>query len=235
MGTQAQVSGFMVVDAFPHDPGAFTQGLDFQGDRLFEGTGLNGESTLRRVDLESGDVLRTVTLPDRFFGEGITVFKRRIFQLTWQSERAFVYRVRSFKRIGKFNYDGEGWGLTHNGTRLIMSDGTATIRFRKPSTFEVVREIQVTDEGDPVTNLNELEWVNGEIFANVWQSDDVVRIDPQTGDVVSRFNLASLRAAEEAEGDPDVTNGIAYMPGPDRLFVTGKWWRNIYEIELTDP
>lgn len=235
MGTQAQVSGFTVVDTFPHDPGAFTQGLDFQSDRLFEGTGLNGESTLRRVDLQSGDVLRKVTLPDRFFGEGITVFKRRIFQLTWQSERAFVYRVQSFKRIGKFNYDGEGWGLTHNGTRLIMSDGTATIRFRKPSTFEVVREIEVTAEGDPVSNLNELEWVNGEIFANVWQTDDVVRIDPQTGDVVGRFNLASLRTAEEAEGDPDVTNGIAYMPGSDRLFVTGKWWQNIYEIELTNP
>lgn len=227
--------GYTVVAEFPHDESAFTQGLEFRGSTLFESTGLEGQSSLRKVDLETGEVLRQRNLADRFFGEGLTSLKRKIYQLTWKSERAFIYRPWSFERIGKFAYDGEGWGLTDNGRRLIMSDGTAIIRFRRSSTFEVVREIEVTDGSEPVTNLNELEWVNGEIFANVFQTDDVVRINPQTGEVVSRINLAALRAKEVTEGSPDVTNGIAYLQSEDRLFVTGKYWAHIYEIELTEP
>lgn len=223
--------GYVVVGEFPHDPQAYTQGLDFQGTRLFEGTGLNGRSSLRRVDLETGEVLRKVDLAERFFGEGITVLGQRIYQITWQSERAFVYDKKTFRRIRRFSYEGEGWGLTHDGRRLIMSNGSATITFRDPKTFAVLDEIEVTDGGEPVEMLNELEWVEGEIFANVWQTDDVVRIDPATGDVTGRLDLTALKQQQQ-EGE--VTNGIAYMESQDRLFVTGKLWSSVYEIELTD-
>jgi glutamine cyclotransferase len=223
--------GYVVVDEFPHDPQAYTQGFDFQGARLYEGTGLNGRSSLRRVDLETGDVLKQVDLADKFFGEGIVVLGKRIYQLTWQNGRAFVYDRRTFKRIRRFSYEGEGWGLTHDGRRLIMSDGTATIEFRDPATFEVLDQIEVTEDGEPVTMLNELEWVEGEIFANVWQTNDVVRIDPETGEVTGKLDLTPLK---EQQQDGEVTNGIAYMETEDRLFVTGKLWSSVYEIELTD-
>jgi glutamine cyclotransferase len=230
-----ETPGFVQVAKFPHDPEAFTQGLEFRGTALFEGTGLTGgRSSLRRVDLDTGKVLRQVNLADRFFGEGITIMGRRIYQITWQNGRCFVYDRRTFKRVKRFSYEGEGWGLTHADGKLIMSDGTATIRFRDPATFEVVGEIEVTDDGEPVAMLNELEWVNGEILANVWQTDTVVRIDPETGDVTGRLDLTVLREQEDAAGPHDVTNGIAYMKSEDRLFVTGKLWRNVYEIELTD-
>lgn len=223
--------GYVVVGEFPHDPQAYTQGFDFQGTRLFEGTGLNGRSSLRRVDLDTGEVLRRVDLAERFFGEGITVFGKRIYQLTWQSERAFVYDKATFRRIRRFTYEGEGWGLTHDGSRLIMSNGSATITFRDPKTFEVVDEIEVTDGGESVSMLNELEWVNGEVFANVWQTNDVVRIDPATGEVTGRLDLTALKQQQQ---DGEVTNGIAYMKSQDRLFVTGKLWDSVYEIELTE-
>lgn len=223
--------GYVVVGEFPHDPEAYTQGLDFQGARLFEGTGLNGRSSLRRVDLESGEVLRQVPLAERFFGEGITVLGKRIYQITWQNGRAFVYDKATFRRLRRFTYDGQGWGLTHDGQRLVMSNGSATIAFRDPKTFEVLGEIEVTDGGEPVEMLNELEWVEGEIFANVWQTDDVVRIDPDTGEVTGRLDLSALK---QQQPNGEVTNGIAYMESQDRLFVTGKLWDAIYEIELTD-
>ncbi|MDQ3914779.1 MAG: glutaminyl-peptide cyclotransferase [Actinomycetota bacterium] len=226
--------GYVQVGKFPHDPEAFTQGLGFRGTALFEGTGLEGRSSLRRVDLETGEVLRQVELADHLFGEGITIMGRRIYQITWQNGRCFVYDRRTFERVKRFSYEGEGWGLTHAGARLIMSDGTATIRFRDPESFAVLDEIEVTDDGEPVAMLNELEWVNGEIFANVWQTDEVVRIDPETGNVTGRLDLTALRQQEDAEGPHDVTNGIAYMKAEDRLFVTGKLWSNVYEIELTD-
>jgi glutamine cyclotransferase len=231
---QLQEPGYVQIAKFPHDPGAFTQGLEFRGTALFEGTGLEGRSTLRRVDYATGKVLRQIELADRFFGEGITIMGDRIYQITWQNGRAFVYDRKTFERIRRFSYDGEGWGLTHADGRLIMSDGTPVIRFRDPKTFEVLEEIEVTDDGTPVEDLNELEWVNGEILANVWQTDQVVRIDPATGDVVGRLDLSALRQQEDAEGTHDVTNGIAYMRAEDRLFVTGKLWRNLYEIELTE-
>ena len=231
-GAQPTVGpGYVVVDEFPHDEAAYTQGLDFQGARLFEGTGLNGRSSLRRVELDTGKILRKVDLAQKFFGEGITVLGKRIYQITWQNERAFVYDKASFRRIRRFTYEGEGWGLTHDGSRLIMSNGSSTIAFRDPKTFEVLDEIEVTDGGEPVSMLNELEWVEGEIFANVWQTDDVVRIDPDTGDVVGRLDLTALKQQQQ---NGEVTNGIAYMESQDRLFVTGKLWDTIYEIELTE-
>ena len=229
-----QPTGYVVVDEFDHDPEAFTQGLDFKGESLFESTGLNGQSTLRKVDLESGRVLRQIDVADRHFAEGITVLGKRIFQITWKSEVAFVYRPSTFKRIDRFPYKGEGWGLTHDGEHLIMSDGSSIIRFRDPKTFKVVRRLPVTDGGQPVEQLNELEWIDGEIFANVWQTADVVRIDPSTGEVTGRLDLGPLWEMEKAEGEPDVPNGIAYLTGQDRLFVTGKNWAHLYEIRLTD-
>ena len=226
--------GYTVVDTFPHDDAAFTEGFAFRGSRLFEGTGIEGHSNIRRVDLESGKVLRQADLDDQFFGEGVTVLGRKAYELTWQEHRCFVYEAGTLKILDVFAYETEGWGLTNDGKLLVMSDGTDVIRFRDPKTFEVVREIHVTDSGAAVSSLNELEWVDGEIYANVFPTDDVVRIDPDTGEVLGRFNLAALRAKEQAAGHPDVTNGIAYLPAEDRLFVTGKYWAHVYEIELTD-
>jgi glutamine cyclotransferase len=234
-GVQVDEPGYVKVAEFPHDPGAYTQGLEFRGTELFEGTGLEGRSSLRRVDLETGEVLEQVDLKPDQFGEGITIFGGRIYQLTWQDEKCFVYDADTLERVRRFRYEGEGWGLTHNRRRLVMSDGSNVIRFRDPKTFAVVREIDVTrDDGEPVSLLNELEWVDGEIFANVWTTDEVVRIDPATGDVTGSLDLSALRQEEEMEGDPEVTNGIAYMKVEDRLFVTGKLWSHIYEIELAD-
>lgn len=225
---------YEVVRVFPHDPDAYTQGLAFRGAALFEGTGLEGESTLRKVRLRSGEVLRKVDLAPDQFGEGITLLDGKVYQLTWTSGIAYVYRSKTFERIRQFAYEGEGWGLTDNGRRLIMSDGSDVIRFRDPGSFEVKREIHVTHDGEPVHSLNELEWINGEIFANVFLTDYIVRIDPRTGLVTDSFDIAALHQAEEATGDPEATNGIAYIKDQDRLFVTGKNWAHLYEIRLTE-
>jgi glutamine cyclotransferase len=230
---QGPTPGYVLVDTFPHDNEAFTQGLAFWKGRFFEGTGLEGRSTLREVDLETGDVLRSRDLADHLFGEGITIFNGRVYQLTWQNHRAFVYRPENFDRVLRtFRYQTEGWGLTHNGSRLIMSDGTNVLRFRDPRTFRVTRRLEVTNNGDPVQKLNELEWINGEIFANVFTTNFIVRIDPRSGEVLQTIDLSTLRQMENAQGDPNVTNGIAYLRSEDRLFVTGKLWRNVYEIRL---
>lgn len=223
--------GYTVVATFPHDPQAYTQGFDFQGPRLFEGTGLNGRSSLRRVDLTTGDVLRKVDLANKYFGEGIVVVGKRIYQITWQNQRAFLYDKKTFERLRRFTYEGEGWGLTYDGTRLVMSNGTSTIAFRDPKTFEVLESIEVTEDGQPVSSLNELEWIDGEIFANVYPTNDVVRIDPETGEVTGHLDMTPLK---EQEPEGEVPNGIAYLTAEDRLFVTGKLWSNVYEIELTD-
>jgi glutamine cyclotransferase len=226
---------YEVVATYPHDPEAFTQGLEFRDEALVETTGLHGESTMRLVELETGEVVRSRSLPERFFGEGVTIFGRRLFWLTWQSHRAFVYRPGTFKRVGRFSYQGEGWGLTHNQRSLIMSNGSDVIRFRDPDTFLPRRTIQVKLLGDPVEGLNELEWRQGSIFANVFPEDLVVRIDPATGEVTGVLDLSDLRSEEEEQnGAADVTNGIAYMPSEDRLFVTGKRWAHVYEIRLSE-
>ena len=229
-GAAAPTTGYSVVRSFPHDPGAFTQGLDFYGGKLFETTGQNPAS-LRRVRLRTGEVLREVRLnQERHFGEGMTIKNGKLYWITWKSERAFVYDPDTFQRLRSFRYRGEGWGLTHNRRRLIMSNGSDRIMFRDPKTFEIRRRIQVTDEGEPVDRLNELEWVRGEIFANIFTEDLIARIDPRTGDVTGWIDLTELRA-----GEPDgVTNGIAYKRKQDRLFVTGKNWANLYEIDLID-
>jgi glutamine cyclotransferase len=202
---------------------------------LLEGTGLNGRSSLRRVVLETGAVQQIYQLPDEYFGEGITLFGDRIYQLTWQSNTAFVYDKQSFRFLGRFSYPTEGWGLTHDGRRLIMSDGSATLFFRDPETFAETGRIDVFDENGPVTRLNELEYVRGEIWANVWQTDRVARIAPETGQVLGWIDLSGLLQPEDLAQSVDVLNGIAYDPQGDRLFVTGKLWPKLFEIRLTPP
>jgi len=223
---------YRVVNAYPHDRNAFTQGLVFEDGVLYEGTGRQGYSTLRRVDLASGDVLQICQLPDRFFGEGITIFGERIIQLTWQSGVGFVYDRNSFELLEEFHYPTEGWGITHDGQRLIMSDGTSTLRFWNPETFEEIGRIEVRDQDGPVTRLNELEYVQGEIYANVWQTDRIARIAPDTGKVIGWIDLAGILSPEDRSEPVDVLNGIAYDAENDRLFVTGKLWPRLFEIEL---
>ncbi|HYI45329.1 MAG TPA: glutaminyl-peptide cyclotransferase [Actinomycetota bacterium] len=225
-------TSFVLIDTFPHDSGAFTQGLDFMGRKLYEGTGRYGESDLRRVVLETGKVKRKIEKNQKYFGEGVTVFKKRIYQLTWREHVTFVYALDTWRVVKKLTYEGEGWGLTHNRRHLVMSNGTSEIVFRNADDFEIKRRIKVMDGDEAVTGLNELEWVKGQILANVWPTDRIVRIDPSTGDVTGSYNMSSLRAMESE--DADVTNGIAYMSGSDRLFVTGKHWAHVYEVVLRD-
>ena len=233
-----RVAGFTVVKSWPHDPGAFTQGLEFEQGRLYEGTGGEGKSELREVALQTGDVLRMATLPQNTFGEGITILGNRVYQLTWKSKRGFVYDLTTFKRISEFAYEGEGWGLANDGTSLIMSDGSDSLTFRDPATFAVSRTLQVADGDRAVSQLNELEWVNGEIYANIWQSDSLVRIDPRSGEVIGYINLRGIFSPSDRSrylqpGQAvDVLNGIAYDDATGRLLVTGKWWPRIYQIAI---
>ena len=200
---------------------------------LYEDTGLNGQSTLRRVDLSSGKVLQSQPLSLEYFGEGITVWKDQIIQLTWQSHRGFVYDKTSFKLLKQFNYPTEGWGLTHDDAHLIMSDGTPVIHFLDPNTLQEVKKIEVRDARGPVVNLNELEYICGEIFANIWQTDRIARISPETGQVIGWIDLSGLLSAGDRVPPVDVLNGIAYDAAHDRLFVTGKLWPKLFEITLT--
>jgi glutaminyl-peptide cyclotransferase len=225
------VFGYTVQRTYPHDPKAFTQGLQFLDGDLYEGTGLNGRSSIRRVRLETGEVLRERAVPEEYFGEGIVVWKSELIELTWRSEVAFVYDRATFAPKRTLKYAGEGWGLTHDGTSLIMSDGSAELRVLDPATFAERRRIKVTAAGAPVINLNELEFVKGEIFANIWQTDTIARISPATGQVTGWIDLRGLLTAAESRG-VDVLNGIAYDAAHDRLLVTGKLWPKIFEITL---
>jgi len=229
-GANLPVYTYQIVRAYPHDPGAFTQGLQYVDGVLYEGTGLNGRSSIRKVKLETGEVLQKHDVDAHYFGEGITVWKDELIELTWQSGIAFVYDRGSFQRRRSFNYLGEGWGLTHDGTNLVMSDGTDRLRLLDPATFAERRRIQVTAGGVPVKNLNELELVKGEIFANVWQTDMIARI-ASDGRVVGWIDLRGLLTPVE-RGGVDVLNGIAYDAAKDRLFVTGKLWPKLFEIKL---
>lgn len=220
------------MNSYPHDPSAFTQGLVFEEGFIYEGTGVKGQSTLRKVDLQTGDVLLIHELPKKYFGEGITIYGDRIIQLTWRSNIGFVYDKESFRQIDEFSYPTEGWGITHDGDRLILSDGTATLYFMDPDSFEITGQIDVRDDDGSVALLNELEYVLGEVYANVWQTDTIVRIDPQTGRVIGWIDLAGLLDSEESEEPVDVLNGIAYDPSDDRLFVTGKLWPSLFEIDV---
>jgi glutaminyl-peptide cyclotransferase len=226
---------YEIVNVFPHDAAAFTQGLVFHQGVLYESTGLNGQSSLRKVELETGRVLKKLDIPAEFFAEGLTLFNGRLLQLTWLHQRGFIYDLETFQQLGTFNYNyaREGWGLTHNGQSLIMSDGTEQIRFLDPNSFQVQRTINVTDHGRPVIRLNELEYINGEIFANLWFNDRVARINPHTGAVTGWIELNGLLSPQDTNGGrTDVLNGIAYDAATDRLFVTGKLWPKLFEIRL---
>jgi glutaminyl-peptide cyclotransferase len=223
---------YTVVRSYPHDRSAFTQGLQYVDGVFYEGTGLNGRSSIRKVKIDTGEVLQKRDVPAQHFGEGIALVKGEVFQLTWQSGLAFVYDAATLTPKRQHKYSGEGWGLTTDGTGLIMSDGTATLRFLDPATFTERRRVRVTAAGAPLSNLNELEAVRGEIFANVWQTDYVARIDPATGTVNGYIDFRGLLSAREREGT-DVMNGIAYDAAGDRLFITGKLWPRVFEVRIT--
>jgi glutaminyl-peptide cyclotransferase len=223
-----------VVRSFPHDPSAFTEGLLYEGGVLYESTGMVGRSFIRKSQLETGKVLLQRDLKPPYFGEGMVLWKGKVVQLTWQHQLGFTYRAGDFAPTGSFKYKGEGWALTKDDRRLIMSDGTDQIRFLNPDTLAETGRIKVTFRGQPVDKINELEWVKGEIFANIWQTDLIVRIDPRTGRVVGRVNLEGLPLAQDRNGREDVLNGIAYDAKADRLLVTGKQWSKIYQIKLTE-
>lgn len=230
----APVRSFEVVAEYPHDPTAFTQGLILVDGQLYEGTGLNGMSQLRLVDLETGEVIESRQLDSEYFGEGITVLGDKVYQITWKTQTAFVYDRETFEQIGSFTYDTDGWGITHDGESLIMSDGSDQLFFRDPETFEVTNQITVRDGDNAIVHLNELEYIDGVIWANVWQTNFIARIDPETGRVIDWLDLTSLAEQMKATGQQiDVLNGIAWNPETGTAYVTGKWWPTLFEIELT--
>ncbi|QGZ41184.1 glutamine cyclotransferase [Pseudoduganella flava] len=227
------VYGYVVKHTYPHDPGAFTQGLFYQDGLLYESTGLNGRSSVRKVELETGKVLLNRAIPAAYFGEGIAPAGNRIVSLTWTNQIGFIFDMETLQPQGIFPYQGEGWALTSDGTRLYMSDGSAYLRVLDPNTMRVLRRIHVTADAQPVTQLNELEWVEGEIYANVWQTDRIARIDPFSGRVLGWIDLTGLdKLAGIERGSDNVPNGIAYDSAKKRLFVTGKLWPKLFEIEL---
>ena len=224
--------GFRVVKTYPHDRAAFTQGLEYRDGFLWEGTGLVGRSTLRKVKLETGQVLQSFDLPQPFFGEGITVLPQQVLQLTWQSQTGFVYDKTNFRVVKSFSYPGEGWGMTNDGKQVYMSDGTAQIRVWDPISLKEIRRINVSDMGKPITQLNELEFVHGEIWANVWQTDRLARISPADGRVLGWVDLTDILPKAERTNSDAVLNGVAYDAVTDRIFVTGKLWPKLFEIKV---
>ena len=223
-----------MVRSFPHDPGAFTQGLLVYDGKLYESTGLNGRSSLRRVDLESGIVEQQVELPAALFGEGLARVGGRLFQLTWQNQRVLVWDLATLKKEAELSYEGEGWGLCYDGQHLVMSDGSSLLTLRDPTTFAKVGQVEVRRKGAPVANLNELECVDGVIYANIWQDDHIARIEPKTGEVTAWIDAAGLLSPAESRG-VDVLNGIAYLPSTGNLLVTGKLWPRVFEIRAPRP
>lgn len=224
--------GYEVVGTYHHDPLAFTQGLLYLDGVFYEGTGLEEQSSIRKVKVETGEVLQKRDVPGQYFGEGIVVWKDRLLELTWKAEKGFIYDLATFQPKGEFPYPGEGWGLTTDGKHIIMSDGSAQIRFWDPATLKETGRITVTDDGRTIDQLNELEWVKGEIYANVWQTDRIARIDPKSGKVTGWINLKGLLPTQDYNDLTDVLNGIAYDAKGDRLFVTGKRWPKVFEIKL---
>lgn len=223
--------GYRIAHTYPHDSRAFTQGLFYLDGKLYESTGQVGESTIRHVNIDDGRVLQSVPIPPGLFGEGIVNFGNEIISITWQGGQGYRWDLATLRRTGEWRYSGEGWGLTQNGTDIIMSDGTSALRFLDPATLDERRRITVTLQGVELTQLNELEWVNGEIFANIWQQPRIARIDPATGRVTGIIDLGPL-AAQNGDNRDSVLNGIAYDAQGDRLFVTGKYWPRLYEIDL---
>ena len=229
------VHSFDVVHAYPHDAGAFTQGLVYRDGFLYESTGLEGQSTLRKLEIESGRVLQRREMAPDVFAEGLTIWGNTLVQLTWRHRMAFVYALATFAPQSTLAYEGEGWGLTHDGTRLILSDGNAVLRFLDPTTGRETGRVPVTDGGRPVVDLNELEFVHGSVYANVWHTDRIAVIDPATGNVTAWLDLTGLRPAVSRQDAEAVLNGIAYDEARDRLFVTGKKWPALYEIAVRPP
>ena len=231
--TSRHADGYQVVQIYPHDSQAFTQGLIYVDGHLYESTGLNGSSSIRMVDLSTGQVLQQFDLPREYFGEGLTDWGSNLIQLTWKAHTGFVYDRFSFSLLRTFRYEGEGWGLTHDKTQLIMSDGTSYLRFLDPNSFKETRRIRVSDEtGHPVEKLNELEYLHGEVYANIWQTDEIVRISPRTGKVLGRIDLSGVIDKRELESPDAVMNGIAYDSIGGRLFVTGKLWPKLFAIRV---
>lgn len=229
------VQGVEIKASYPHDTAAYTQGLFFADGQLYESTGQLGESAIRKVRLTDGKVLQSATIPADQFGEGSTAWGRQIVSLTWQHGIGYRWDRASFRRLGSFRYPGEGWGLTNNGRSLILSDGTPSLRFLDPNTFREQRRIGVTASGRPVPRLNELEWIGGEVWANVWQTNLIARIDPASGAVKGWVDLSALTRLQPTADIDNVLNGIAYEPRSKRIFVTGKRWSKLYEIRLTPP
>lgn len=231
---------YKVIETYPHNISSFTQGLQIHDGYLYEGTGLEGRSSLSQINLSDGKVLKNKRLAREYFGEGISIVDDKIYQLTWQSNLVFVYDLATFATVTSHYHPTEGWGLTYDGSQLILSDGSAALQFIDPETFQVQRKVDVQLEGNPVNNLNELEYINGEVWANVWQTNEIVRIDPQSGAVTGIVDLSGLVDQTRTGGDGAVLNGIAWVadtapgaqPGSGRLFVTGKLWGNLFEIEL---
>lgn len=226
--------GYKVKAKLPHDRNSFTQGLEVIGDYFYEGTGLYGESKILKVEKATGNIVKSYTIDRRFFGEGITVWNNKIYQITWKEHKGFVYDLETFDLLQEFSIDTEGWGLTHDDQNLILSDGSSTIYFIDPETFETVSTINVKDGKSLISNINELEYINGEIWANLWYTHKIARINPKNGEVKSWINLFGLLHAEERQGREDVLNGIAYDSESDTVYVTGKLWPKIFEIELVE-
>lgn len=229
---RAQQISYEVVNSYPHDPASFTQGLLWRGGGFYESTGQYGQSKLRRLEFPSGKVLKEISLPPELFGEGLALVEGRLIQLTWKSHRGFVYDLETFRLLQEFSYDTEGWGLTYDGKNLILSDGGSDLFYLDPQTFKPVRKLAVRMNGQPIRELNELEFIDAEIWANVWQTDLILRIDPSTGQVTSFLDLKGILAPSDKTGSEDVLNGIAYDAEHKRIFVTGKLWPRIFEIKL---
>jgi len=244
LGQSIPVYTYEIVNTYPHDPAAYTQGLIYRDGLVYEGTGLYGLSSLRRVELVSGEVQQMVKLAHPYFGEGITELNGVIYQLTWTNQIGFIYDLSTFERLNTFNYSTEGWGLTHDGKNLIMSDGTPQLYFLDPETLRPISQVAVVAENIPVPRLNELEYINGEVWANVYQTSCIARIDPSNGRVVGWIDIAGILTPEELAGTegpdeiiyhPEVPNGIAYDAGEKRIIVTGKFWPKLYEIKVQAP
>ena len=233
-GADVRRYGYRIVKTHPHDPGAYSQGLLFHDGKIYESTGRRGTSGIREVALETGEVLRKRDLPPHLFGEGLVLHGGQLTQLTWQAGSAHVFDLESFKVVKDHQYEGEGWGITSTGTELVMSDGTPRLSIRDPETFEELRSVQVTLRGGPIDSLNELEWVDGELWANVWKHDQIARIDLDTGVVSGVIDLSGLYDASHIGDQDAVLNGIAYDPAGERIFVTGKLWPHLFEIELVE-
>jgi glutaminyl-peptide cyclotransferase len=224
--------GYQIVNIWPHDPNAFTQGLVYLDGKMIESTGQEGRSSLRNVEVQTGKILKKVDVPEPYFAEGIALLNNKVYQLTWQHQLGFIYDPQNFQKVGEFKYDGEGWGLTTDGHSLILSDGSNRIRFLDPDSFRVTKTIAVLDGKSPVRELNELEFVNGEIYANIWHEDRIAAINPQTGHVNAWIDLTGLLQPGDVQDPEAVLNGIAYDQSGNRLFVTGKLWPRLFEIKI---